>query len=128
MANTVAQNKTTEFCVRDKNDIFEVFKIPGDHNTNWVQSYTWNDSAMRINNGTWVNSAIQIRSRVDNYYSELDIYANSNGYARLLQRNRVGYTDYYETYHQNRWWTRDYNTDTVVTFTIADNRMDACGY
>lgn len=129
MMSTPTQNKVSELCIKDVNDIFSIFKIEGDHNTNWVNSYSYGDSAYRLNNGNWTTTALQLRSRKDSYTEEVDIYASYNSTARVYALNRVdGYARYNETYHSGSYWTYYHQQDTTATYTVADDRLTACGY
>lgn len=128
MMNTPSQNKVSEICVKDRDGVFDVFKISGDHNTGNVDIYSYGTSAYRLNNGEWVGSQIRLHSRKDAAYSIVDMYATSNSYARAYVRKRIDYADYHQTLHSGNWWTVRYQQDTIVTYTIADDRLAACGY
>ena len=130
MFNTAALNRVTEVCIRDGDDLFAALKLEGNHNSRWVQNSDATQSAYRLNNGEWVNSAIRLRSNKDGSFSEIELSAASNttASAYLVDRPSSDMFDAFETRHQHGWWTMDSQSGTQVTFTVANDRFTACGY
>ena len=125
--NTPSVNRVTENCMHDKYDNFEWLRSVGDHNTSWVQLLS-PGSAYRLNNGAWTGSRFQILSYMNATFSELHFYPISNHLGRTFARFNGSYSQTYETYHQNNYWTNSTQQDTLVSLTVADDRLTACGY
>lgn len=123
---TPAANRTTELCFQDNSDLFLTARNTDDH------PYTATDGgsgSYRLNNGDWLTTSVmRVQSRRDQNVDYVYVGAVTSDVAVAALTNFASGSPQSDSLHQRRYMTVELNGETVSTYTVAGDRLSACGY